>query len=149
MGNANCRCLDACYTTVSTGNPRSRRNSNLYIAREDARRRKCQVDGTTTKVYNKRIEEGDTKGVDDYQRRYTNSFKAVSYHQLLVLSAAVDIQLQAYAETDSSLICRHIAIARYFEEDNIDDKNVEHIKAYCDKMCDVSIDREHWPALPC
>lgn len=31
-----------------------------------------------------------------------------------------------------------MAIARYFEEANIDQKNDEHLKAYCDKMCDVS-----------
>jgi hypothetical protein len=37
----------------------------------------------------------------------------------------------------SDLVCRHIAICRYFGE-VIDDKDSEVKKAYCDNMCDVS-----------
>lgn len=47
------------------------------------------------------------------------------------------VQLQSYAEAVDG--CRHIAIARYFGESKIDEKDEEHLKAYCDKMCDVSI----------
>lgn len=42
----------------------------------------------------------------------------------------------------SDLVCRHIAICRYFGE-AIDDKDPEVKKAYCDNMCDVSgLDRD-------
>lgn len=49
------------------------------------------------------------------------------------------LQLQTFAE--STTICRHVALARYFEESNIDEANEKHLEAYCNKMCDVSVPR--------
>ena len=46
----------------------------------------------------------------------------------------VDLQVQHYAE--STTLCRHVAICRYFGE-KIDELNPSTAKNYCDNMCDV------------
>lgn len=87
---------------------------------------------TARETVTKCTAKGEQELGEDFARRYTNSFKSVSSPTRL----SADAKLQTFAE--STTRCRHVALARYFEESNIDESNGKHLEAYCNKMCDVS-----------
>jgi hypothetical protein len=92
------------------------------------------VNKTAKEAITKCENHGEKDQGEDFARRYTNSFKSVrlvDHKNCRVCSC----QLQEFAE--STTLCRHVALARYFEESNIDEKNEAHLEAYCNKMCDV------------
>lgn len=75
-------------------------------------------------------------GTERTKQQMLNSLKAVSWH---VLRSKLTVQLQQYAEDLAT--CRHIGICKFFGEE-IDPKDPETIKSYCDGMCDVCSNRK-------
>jgi hypothetical protein len=123
------------------GNWRSRSYSLARAAREDGMKVQSFIE--KDKANNKKNKQGNP----DEQGRGAASLAAVSLpfrgiaclvllrsEENLGLTSLHDGQLVALAE--SSKICRHVSICRYFGE-KIDEKKPELLKAYCNNMCDV------------
>jgi hypothetical protein len=95
----------------------------LYYSREDAvrLRRLVNMERGKKRKPNQPVDDEDDTEPDEHSA--VDSFK----------------QVQHYAE--STTLCRHIAICRYFGE-KIDETDKEVAKTYCDNMCDICVHPE-------